>query len=45
MYVRVLSSAYSAYQNGRMVVAGGLPNVAIESAVARCQFRHHAPFF
>ena len=35
--IRVRSSAYySAYKNGRMVV-GGRPNVAIESAVARCQ--------
>ena len=45
MYVRVLSSAYSAYKNGRMVVAGGLPNVAIESAVARCQLRYCALYF
>ena len=37
MYVRVSSSAYySAFENGRMVVAGGRPNVAIESAVPRC---------
>ena len=27
-----------------MVLAGGRPNVAIESAVARCQLRYHAPF-
>ena len=27
-----------------MVVAGGRPNVAIESAVAGCQLRYHAPF-
>ena len=31
-------------KNGRMVVAGGRPNVVIESAVARCQLRYHAPF-
>ena len=44
IYVRVWSSAYySAYKNGRMVVAGGRPNVAIESAVAGCQLRYHAP--
>ena len=36
---------YAAYKNGRMVVAGGRPNVAIESAVARCQLRYHGPFF
>ena len=46
MHVRVWSSAcYSAYENGRMVVAGGRPTVVIESAVARCQLRHYAPFF
>ena len=46
MYVRVWSSAYyPAYKNSRMVLAGGRPNVAIESAVARCQLRYHAPFF
>ena len=28
-----------------MVVAGGRPNVAIESAVAGCQLRYHAIFF
>ena len=28
-----------------MVVAGGRPIVAIESAVARCQLRYHAQFF
>ena len=37
MYVLVCGSAYySAYKNGGMVVAGGRPIVAIESAVARC---------
>ena len=41
----LLSSAYSAYKNGRMVAAGGRPNVAIGSAVARCQLRYHALFF
>ena len=42
---RVRSSAcYSAHKNGGMVVAGGCPNAAIESAVARCLLRYHALF-
>ena len=46
VYVRVWRSAYySGHENGRMVVAGSRPNVVIESAVARCQLRYHAPFF
>ena len=32
-------------EDGRMVVAGGRPNAAVDCAVARCQFRYHAPFF
>ena len=42
MHIKIV---FRRLKDGRMVVAGGHPNVAVECAVARSQLRYLAPFF